>query len=86
MKNMIFFQTMNTTAQKFTDFFGLALRSHKFEPTEIVLLVCAAVIFAAILAFTVIMAVRIIREKTADKRAERAIAEKKWKEFEDKTE
>ena len=44
----------------------------------------ALILGVAVLALTVFMAVRIIREKREDKNAERAVAEEKWKECEDK--
>ena len=46
----------------------------------------ALILGVAVMVLTVIMAVRIIHEKRADKRAERAVAQKKWKAFEDKEE
>ena len=42
----------------------------------------ALLLGVAVLALTVFMAVRIIREKRADKQAERKMAEEKWKEHE----
>jgi len=46
----------------------------------------AVILGVAVVALTTFMAVRIIREKRADKRADRAVREAKWKEFEGKEE
>ena len=61
------------------------------EDAKWALIIDAKFIFAmilgvAVVALTTFMAVRIIREKRADKRAARAVAEDKWKKFEEKEE
>ena len=96
MKSMILRQTIVNMTRFFTGrvkiptLFAQEIRQGpppEPPPLEmIILLTCAIVIGVAILSLTVFMAVRIIREKNADKRAEQAVTALKSRENPDQGE